>query len=221
MSSSKWNRRVVVRSLAVTPFLHPGLCSADSGGGGPLPKGFAKFKGPSDGFLEATAGGQRLIEIRSHISGGIVRYPIELPLEPGLRLQWNWRINTLPSAVAENTAATHDYSSVAVEFEDGRDLSWYWSSALKDGEHFLCPLPGWSTETHFVVGSGSSRLGKWVSVDRDITADAHVALNQMPSKVVAVWLIHMTVPQKGSASTDIRHINFVTPKGDKTVIFPA
>jgi hypothetical protein len=165
-------------------------------------------------------GGQRVIAIRSHASGGIVRYPVDLPLEPGLHLKWSWRVNTLPSAVAETTAATHDYSSIAVEFDDGRDLSWYWSATLKPGEHFPCPLPGWSTETHYVVGSGAVRLGKWVSVDRDVAADAQVALTRMPSKVVAVWLIHMTIPQTQSASTDIRRISFVSPKGAESIIFP-
>ena len=149
-----------------------------------------------------------------------MRYPVDLPLEPGLHLKWSWRVNTLPSAVAETTAATHDYSSIAVEFDDGRDLSWYWSARLKPGEHFPCPLPGWSTETHYVVGSGAVRLGKWVSVDRDVAADAQVALTRMPSKVVAVWLIHMTIPQTQSASTDIRRISFVSPKGAESIIFP-
>jgi hypothetical protein len=43
----------------------------------------------------------------------------------------------------------------------------------------------------------------------------------MPSKVVAVWLIVYTVPQKRLASTDFRSISFVNRKGEERVIFPA
>ena len=215
----KLNRRSLLTGLAAASLLPSEIGQAQAKG--PLPNGFSKFKGPSDDFFESTADGQRVISIRSQASGGIVRYPVDFPLESGLHLRWTWRVNTLPSVVAETTAATHDYTSIAVEFDDRRDLSWYWSAVLKEGEHFPCPLPGWSTETHYVVGSGSAGLGKWESVDREIAADARVALKQMPSKVVAVWLIHYTVPQKRLASTDFRRIGFVSPKGEERVIFPA
>jgi hypothetical protein len=215
----KLNRRSVLTYLATAYCLPRGLALAQAKG--PLPKGFSQFKGPIDDFFESTVDGQRVISIRSQASGGIVRHPVDFPLEPGLRLRWDWRVNTLPSTVAETTAATHDYSSIAVEFDDGRDLTWYWSAALKEGEHFVCPLPGWSTETHYVVGTGSAGRGRWVLEDREIAADAQVALKQTPSKVVAVWLIVYTVPQKRLASTDFRSISFVNRKGEERVIFPA
>ena len=215
---AKLDRRSLVTFLAAVSCLPPGLALPQASG--PLPKGFTRFKGPTDGFFQSTVGGQPVISIRSQASGGIVRCPVDFQVEPGLRLKWDWRVNTLPSAVAETTAVTHDYTSIAVEFDDGRDLSWYWSAALKQGEHFGCPLPGWSTETHYVVGSGTTNLGRWVSENREIAADARVALKQMPSKVVAAWLIHYTVPQKRLASTDFRRISFATHQGKEQVIFP-
>lgn len=211
-------RRTLVSMLAATACLPAARGLAETKGS--LPKGFSKFKGPSDDFFESTVDGQRVISIRSQVSGGIVRCPVDFTVEPGLRLQWDWRVNTLPSSVAENTAATHDYTSIAVEFDDGRDLTWLWSAALKVGEHFRCPLPNWPTETHYVVESGSGRLGEWISEERDVFVDAMAALQNVPAKVVAVWLIHYTVPQKLSASTDFRRISLVSARGSGQVVFP-
>jgi hypothetical protein len=43
--------------------------------------------------------------------------------------------------VAEDTLPTHDYLSVAVEFENGQDLSYFWSAALPPESNFRCPIP--------------------------------------------------------------------------------
>ena len=43
-----------------------------------------------------------------------------------------WRLlNNGEATVREDAFATHDYASIALEFEDGRDLTWYWSAALR------------------------------------------------------------------------------------------
>jgi len=54
-------------------------------------------------------------------------------LTPTLRLRWSWRLDKLPSRLPEDTALTHDYISVALEFDDGRDLTWHWSAGLPPG----------------------------------------------------------------------------------------
>jgi Protein of unknown function (DUF3047) len=56
---------------------------------------------------------------------GIVRRPAEAPLTSTLRLRWSWRLDALPSGLPEDTALTHDYLSVALEFDDGQDLTWH------------------------------------------------------------------------------------------------
>ena len=55
---------------------------------------------------------------------------------------------------------THDYLSVALEFDDGQDLTWYWSSALPLGFAYRCPLKHWRhRETHVVARTGAADLG--------------------------------------------------------------
>lgn len=185
-----------------------------------LPAGFSMKAGNASTTYESTLDGERIISIRSKGSGAIARYPVDIPVEPGLRIDWNWKLNSLPSAVAETAKETHDYSSVAIEFEDGRDLSWYWSAALAPEEHFVCPLPNWETETHLVVRSGEKDIGKWMAESRDVAADVVKALPNPPKRIVAVWLINYSVPQKLGVSTDIKSINFVRPDGSKQVVFP-
>lgn len=56
--------------------------------------------------------------------------------------------------------------SIAVEFENGRDLTFIWSTDLPVSEHFHYPLPGrHDRETHVVARSGNAELcGKIVFV---------------------------------------------------------
>jgi len=81
--------------------------------------------------------------------------PSTAALRPDISLEWTWRVNALPSRVREDAFATHDYASIALEFDDGRDLTWYWSAALPVGHHYRCPLPRWrESETHVGARSG-------------------------------------------------------------------
>jgi hypothetical protein len=78
----------------------------------------------------------------------------------------------LLSAVAEDTFPTHDYLSVAVEFDNGQDITYFWSSELPLETTFRCPIPTWTArETHVVVRSGLDDLGKWLSEKRDLFKD--------------------------------------------------
>jgi hypothetical protein len=52
------------------------------------------------------------------------------------------------------------YLSIAVEFENGQDLTYYWSAALPEETAYRCPLPWWDRhETHIAMRSGSAGLG--------------------------------------------------------------
>ena len=56
---------------------------------------------------------------------------------------------------------THDYMSIAVKFDDGKDLTFFWSRDLPVDTAFHCPLPGWKQrEIHVVARSGTAELGK-------------------------------------------------------------
>ncbi len=69
-------------------------------------------------------------------------------------------MDQLPAKRAEDTLLTHDYMSVAVEFDDGRDLSYYWSVALPNETSYRCPLPHWrEREWHLWWEAAAPGLG--------------------------------------------------------------
>ncbi|WP_310567821.1 DUF3047 domain-containing protein [Hydrogenophaga sp.] len=96
----------------------------------------------------------------------------------------------LPSHQPEDQILTHDYLSIAVEFDDGQDITYLWSSSLPVGQVFRCPLPGWdAVETHVVQRSGQADLGKAFDERRDLYADYRRIVGGKAKRVVRVWLI--------------------------------
>jgi hypothetical protein len=187
------------------------------------PRGFEPlwFVGQSDVFARSEIDGAPAITLRADADAGIIRKPFELALAPGTQLEWTWRVNRMPSRVREDAFATHDYTSIALELDDGRDLTWYWSAALPVDHSYECPLPRWKgIETHMVVRSGPQGLGTWVDERRDVHADAVRALGNVPSRIVAVWLIGVSLFQRTVASVDFRRI-VIVQDGRRHAIFPA
>ena len=162
------------------------------------------FLGESDIFSSPKAGAERGIRVETHDDVGILQKPVDLPFAEDTRIRWRWKLDQLPSAVAENSLLTHDYISIAVEFENGQDLTYYWSADLAVGEHFRCPLPNWDQrETHWVLRSGSGGLGEWQTEDRPLHADYCAAVGDLPQRIVAVWLIAVSVFQKGVGCAEL------------------
>ncbi len=131
---------------------------------------------------------------------GIITHPADFPLGPDTRLCWRWSAECLPSRLAEDRPQTHDYFSIATEFDNGRDLTWIWSAALAPGTHFPCPVAAWSArETHFVVQRGNPQAGEWHAHNRGVHADVGVAMGTPPSRIVRVWLICVATFQHARA----------------------
>lgn len=145
------------------------------------------------------AGDPNDIAVATHGDVGILQCPLDVPLTEGTALSWDWLIEQMPSALPEDLAFTHDYLSIAVEFENGRDLTYMWSAGLPEGHVFRCPLNWWcERETHWVLRSGTAGLGQWHSERRMIAADYAEALGgPMPTRVVRVWLIANSIFQRG------------------------
>ncbi|CAM3876470.1 DUF3047 domain-containing protein [Smaragdicoccus niigatensis] len=163
--------------------------------------------GHEDVYTEAE--GQIDVDCRDTVA--IIRHPVDVALTDNLRLRWSWRVDDLPAAVPENTMFTHDYVSIAVEFDDGRDLTWQWSSSLPLGLAYPCPLDHWRRrETHIVVRSGRSDLGTWVSDERPAFADHRAAIGgAAPARVVAIWLIAVSLHMHQTATAAFRGIALV------------
>jgi len=167
------------------------------------------FLGRADIFSRARVDGRAAIALRAENDVGILRRPVELALTDDTTVAWSWRVSKLPAERAEDTLPTHDYLSLALEFDDGSDLTWYWSAALPVGAAYPCPLPRWNArETHLVVRSGSEGLGRWCSEERAVLRDWRRAVGRprAPGRIVAVWLIAVSLFRHGVAQAEFADI---------------
>ena len=175
----------------------------------PVPEGwhYLWFLGPADIYAPFEEDGRACISARTRDDVGILQRPVDLPLAEDTRLHWRWRVSELPSKAAEDTLPTHDYLSIAVEFDDGQDITYYWSASLPAETHYTCPLPNWDQrETHLVVRSGPEGLGAWHAEERALRTDYARAVGEPPARIVGVWLIAVSLFQKGSGAADFADI---------------
>jgi len=149
-------------------------------------------------------------QMRAHTANnvGILTRDVSIPLTARTTLGWRWKIDELPSKLPETIALQHDYFSIAVKFENGRDLTYMWSASLPRNQGFDCPLAGWTgREYHVVVRSGSVGLGKWLAEKRNVAADYDRYIGgKAPGRIVQVWLIANTVIQHGQATASFGDI---------------
>ena len=163
--------------------------------------------GTSDIYRDCSSAGRARICLHATDDQGILRKPVDFPLTAATRLAWRWRVDEHPSRVAENSPISHDYVSLATEFDNGRDLTWIWSSNLAVETWFECPIKAWSErETHFVVRSGLHDLARWCDEQRDVHEDVTRAMGPAPARIVAVWLICVASFQHGSARASFEAI---------------
>jgi DUF3047 family protein len=145
-------------------------------------------------------------------NAGILQRPVGLELKPETKLSWRWIVEELPSRLPEDQLTSHDYLSIAAEFDDGQDLTYFWSSSLPVGKAFRCPIPRWTPlESHMVVRSGLEDLGKWVSDERDIYADYHAHIGGAAKSVVNVWLLGVSLFQRRSGSCRFAEMQISQP----------
>jgi hypothetical protein len=148
-----------------------------------------------------------IIGCYSRNNGALLMKDAALPLLPATKLRWSWKIDQLPSCVAEDRLESHDYLSIAVEFDNGRDLTYYWSAELPFETGYHCPVPGWENrETHVVVRTGAETLGKWFEEERDLYADYLRYVGDPPGAIVSVWLLAVTFFQRGEGQCEYGRI---------------
>jgi mono/diheme cytochrome c family protein len=159
----------------------------------PLPAGFEYlwFLNASNVFGAFEESGRRGVHIETNDDFGIIRKPLDIPLTADTRIDFEWLHHALPALGPETDAATHDYMSIALEFDNGHDITWFWSPHLPEGEMFACPLPDWNhRETHIVLQSGRSGLGEWHQHSRGVQADYAASVGgEIPKRIVGAWVI--------------------------------
>ena len=153
------------------------------------------FLGPAEIYRPGEARGSIHCHTRADV--GILQRDVDLPLREDTRLEWRWRVDVLPSRFSEDTLPTHDYVSIAVEFESGIDITYYWSAGLPVGRGYWCPLPTWHRrEFHVVVRSGPRDLGTWCEESRLLSADYRRYVGEPPARIRRVWLIANSLFQR-------------------------
>ncbi len=150
----------------------------------------------------------KAIALNVHDDASIMEKPASFDLTPKTTLSWKWKVDKLPSRLSENTMPTHDYMSIAVKFDNGKDLTFYWSRDLPVDTAFHCPLPGWShRETHVVARSGTPELGKWISEEKNILDYYQKAIGgPLPKRITHVWLIGVSLFQHVEGQSEFAEI---------------
>ncbi len=177
----------------------------------PLPPGWEPLwrLGATSVFSqEVDQHGRAVIACRCANDAGILKYPLDVVIDDTTRLDWSWRVTRLPSRFGEDTLATHDYLSIAIEFDNGQDMTYLWSSSLPVGASFRCPIPWWDQrETHIVRRSGTSELGIWVDESQPILEDCSRAIAPPPPRrIVGLWLLGVSPFQRTVGECEFRSI---------------
>lgn len=176
------------------------------------------FLGPSETYRSIDVEGRPGIAAHLRDDVAILRRPVELALASDTEIAWRWRVRELPSQKPEDQLLQHDYLSLAVEFENGRDLSYFWSASLPPETHFACPIPQWNPrETHLVVRSGAEGLGLWQNERRNVFVDYSRAMGEPPARIVAVWLIAVSLFQHGRGEVEFADIA-LTSDGERVEV---
>jgi len=184
-----------------------------------LPAGFSdlNYLGRSTIWADRTADGGPGIHVDSDDDVHIVKMPLDIPLTPETTIGFDWRYDALPAQGPEDQVQFHDYVSIALEFDNGQDLTWFWSRELAPGTHFGCPLDWWDErETHYVLQSGDEGLGRWHSHQRPVLADYEASIS-VPgaSRIVGVWFISNSLFGRQRAAASFR--NVIIANGDERV----
>jgi hypothetical protein len=172
------------------------------------------FVGPAEIYQSCAVPAKKepAICCHTHNDCGLLIKSISLPFQPDTRLRRSWKMDGLPSAMREDTLPTHDYLSIAVEFDNGQDITYYWSAELPLETSYRCPIPTWThRETHVVIRSGSQELGEWFDEDRDVYQDYINAIGgALPSNIVKVWLIAVSLFQREQGACQYADISFLS-----------
>lgn len=181
---------------------------------------FLWFLGISNIFSDVEIDSSKAIRCRPHGNVGILQKTVAVPLTPDTTLSWDWLVSELPSRLREDTTLSHDYLSLAVEFENGRDLTYTWSWELPVDFGYWCPLATWcDREYHVVVRSGTKEPGTWLQEERNVSDDYKKYIGvSPPDRILRVWLIAGSRWQRNVGDMIIKNILLKSSKGATAVV---
>ena len=176
-----------------------------------LPSGFDHlwYLGASNIFASKQTSRGPGVFVKTNDDGGIIKKDLDIPLTKTTEIDFSWLYRKLPATAPETTLPAHDYMSIAIEFDNGQDITWYWSHSLAPETFYRCPLAGWDkVETHIVVQSGQDGLGEWHEHKRNIFTDYSRSVGgEMPKKIVGVWFIGNSMFGRRDADAEFANIS--------------
>jgi hypothetical protein len=187
-----------------------------------LPQGFDHlwYVTRANVWSDGTVDGRPGIAASTTDDASIVKMPLDIALNENTVFEFSWRYDSIPAQGPETQAQFHDYLSVALEFDNGQDLTWFWSRELPVGTHFECPLPGWGgKEYHWILQSGDEGLGEWFSYQRPVLADFRTAIGgEEPKRIVGIWFIANSLFGRQSAAASFADAVVINGE-ERTTIF--
>ncbi len=184
-----------------------------------LPAGFESlwFLGRGNVWADGASDGRPGITAETSDDTDIVKKVVDFPLTANSEITFDWRYDAVPALGPETEQQFHDYVSIAVEFDNGQDLTWLRSSHLDAGTHFHCPLAWWDTrETHYVLQGAEAPLGEWTTHTRNVLADYAAAVGGAPpTRIVGVWFIGNSLFGRQRAAASFADV--VIADGDQRV----
>jgi Protein of unknown function (DUF3047) len=184
-----------------------------------LPAGFDSlwFLGRGNVWADGASDGRPGITAETNDDADIVKKVVDFPLTPNSEITFDWRYDAVPALGPETEQQFHDYVSIAVEFDNGQDLTWLRSSHLDAGTHFHCPLAWWDTrETHYVLQGAEAPLSEWTTHTRNVLADYATAVGGAPpTRIVGVWFIGNSLFGRQRAAASFADV--VIADGDQRV----
>jgi hypothetical protein len=106
-----------------------------------------------------------------------------LDLDKTPLLTWEWKVEVLPKDADLSKSEKSDSAAeiLIVWKAKGHMIGYAWDETLPLGHQFDGPRAPPQIRVHFfVVGSGKTQLGQWISVTRDVREDYRKSFNSEP-----------------------------------------
>lgn len=133
----------------------------------------AYFKTPTDYQVCRDGTNFYLRGVADKTCSGLTR-KLDLAPPPKLTLRWRWKIDGTAAGGSERDLKKFDHAArVFVAFDTlvgpPRTLNYFWGNAEPSGA--VLEHPKSSRAEIFVLESGNTKAGQWISEERDVTAD--------------------------------------------------
>jgi len=230
---------VVIALLSPPAFSDPvelSLPIADAQGKG-LAAGWRRVVFPSipqtTDYTVVVERGRPILHARSERGASALLHRLDLDPREWPRLRWRWRIRRLPEGADIHRRSGDDYAGrIYVTFaEPLSELGWferlqYESARLVYGDYpplrainyvwarlapvgTIVPNPTAPRAMMVVVGTGGTRLGRWVEVERDLRADYRRLFRREPPRIDGIAIMTDSDDTASVAEADYADIRFL------------